>query len=716
MEIRLDADAESSVSGIVAEQMKFDMSKQAKLFHMLSSSLYSNKPASIIRELCSNAHDSHNMAGCIDKPFELIAPSYETPELVVKDFGVGLTSAEAKETILCYLGSIKDTSNDFIGGWGIGAKSPFSYAKNYTIIVIKGGVRAEFLCWKDEHGLPCNALVREEATGDRNGVEVRVPVEATDIRKFTSAVSEYMLWSNYNLTAHISNYGTKLIERRVPVDTLPVGGANMMLFENGHGSIRLVYGGFSYEMSSCIDKRFDQHPLWEKMVESMSKNYDIALVVDRPGIIDFNMNREELEQTPRTQKFIMDIVAYLTGQALSLTNAFDERMKQLEKDAAAALRDNELLAAALETDAGAVKPVVKNLAMMSVFVDDALNAATNEDRIFAKAFRVFEHTFAYEFKGEARKINAGGGVSRLYSIKFRVAPITDQLVIAYCRILNPTRPQRQTIRDFERGSDSMLFFVKAITEQEAKAAISTHLDFAGMDLNKFTFVEINVPLPPKSTGPRSFTRSPPRIYDAQTKKYIKYNENTIFVMKDGESDPVKIATSRFAVTDRTIAVFTPTVDFVKRYRGAIPNVHTEEEFIEQFFEKGEAKAIKWGGITGEMVGEANDLAYRIDCFNDGTAPPKLRDKAREIVHLINGMVCSACDAINSRASIGDVDIGLQYDTSHWVEYMAEALTSAKEFEELERRMKFVNIQQILRNRTDSVVVSLIDTLKIQEWV
>ena len=58
MLINIQADRESTASGVEVAQMRFDTTKQAKLFHMLSSSLYSDKPASIIRELCSNCHDS----------------------------------------------------------------------------------------------------------------------------------------------------------------------------------------------------------------------------------------------------------------------------------------------------------------------------------------------------------------------------------------------------------------------------------------------------------------------------------------------------------------------------------------------------------------------------------------------------------------------------------------------------------------------------------
>jgi HSP90 family molecular chaperone len=79
MKIAVNADAESTVVGVESGRMNFDTSKQAKLFHMLSSSLYSNKPRSILRELASNAHDSHVQAGiAATTPFKSSHPPTKT--------------------------------------------------------------------------------------------------------------------------------------------------------------------------------------------------------------------------------------------------------------------------------------------------------------------------------------------------------------------------------------------------------------------------------------------------------------------------------------------------------------------------------------------------------------------------------------------------------------------------------------------------------------
>ncbi len=66
MKIDIYKDESSVAHNVESDSMRIDTSKQAKLFHMLSSTLYSNKVAAVIRELASNGYDSHKAAGKLD--------------------------------------------------------------------------------------------------------------------------------------------------------------------------------------------------------------------------------------------------------------------------------------------------------------------------------------------------------------------------------------------------------------------------------------------------------------------------------------------------------------------------------------------------------------------------------------------------------------------------------------------------------------------------
>lgn len=84
---------------------------------LLSSKLYSNPEKSFIREIVSNAWDSHVEAGTTDTPV-IVRLDKKNSSITVRDYGTGL-SKERFENVYCNIGSsTKRESNDYIGGFG----------------------------------------------------------------------------------------------------------------------------------------------------------------------------------------------------------------------------------------------------------------------------------------------------------------------------------------------------------------------------------------------------------------------------------------------------------------------------------------------------------------------------------------------------------------------------------------------------------------------
>ena len=65
------------------EQSNYTIEATAKAFSILSDQLYSNKVRAVIRELSTNAYDSHVDAGNGSKPFEVHLPSNMEPTFSV---------------------------------------------------------------------------------------------------------------------------------------------------------------------------------------------------------------------------------------------------------------------------------------------------------------------------------------------------------------------------------------------------------------------------------------------------------------------------------------------------------------------------------------------------------------------------------------------------------------------------------------------------------
>ncbi|WP_417219609.1 hypothetical protein [Arthrobacter sp.] len=136
---------------------------------------YSRPKEAVIRELSTNALESHQAAGHTG-PVEVKVPSDADPFLTVTDHGLGLGLEDIADVVGNYADSTKRHDGQATPNYGIGSKSPFAVSDHYTVIAIKDGVRREVLFARLPDGNPGYKIVSTEDTGEANGVTVRVPV------------------------------------------------------------------------------------------------------------------------------------------------------------------------------------------------------------------------------------------------------------------------------------------------------------------------------------------------------------------------------------------------------------------------------------------------------------------------------------------------------------------------------------------------------------
>lgn len=114
-------DAKSSSVELIGDIQEFKTGIDPKnlefITTLLSSNLYSNPEQSFIREIVSNAWDSHVEAGTTDTPV-IVKFDYAKNSITIRDYGIGLSPDRFKD-IFCNIGSsTKRESNDYIGGFG----------------------------------------------------------------------------------------------------------------------------------------------------------------------------------------------------------------------------------------------------------------------------------------------------------------------------------------------------------------------------------------------------------------------------------------------------------------------------------------------------------------------------------------------------------------------------------------------------------------------
>lgn len=137
---------------------------------LLSSKLYSNPEESFIREIVSNAWDSHVEAGTIDTPV-IVKFDDVNKSITIRDYGTGL-SKERFEEVYCNIGSsTKRESNDYIGGFGIGKYSSLACSDTVYITSYYEGIQYSYIMVKDG-GTITTTLVGELNTEEPNGFEV----------------------------------------------------------------------------------------------------------------------------------------------------------------------------------------------------------------------------------------------------------------------------------------------------------------------------------------------------------------------------------------------------------------------------------------------------------------------------------------------------------------------------------------------------------------
>lgn len=311
----------AAVMSTASDTMGVDASKQEKLLFMLSDKLYANKFNSIIRELASNARDSHDDAG-VSEPFVITAPTQEEPELSIEDFGTGLDYETAKKTILMFLGSTKDyddvengrMASQSIGGFGIGSKSPRAYTSDYQMVLRKDGMEYVVVISNNENGLPQSSLLVEAPTDKPNGVKVIVPVLAKDIDRWQGEVERYMEGTNYNCVADIE--GEKIYPAKA-VASIDFGEFHLDVFNNpNHRDTKPVYvsyGGVLYGMTHEESKY--SNGLEYQLRNMLQSKFVYRIRVETSEKLDFSLSRETIENTDKSVAFLNSALKKLMEEA-----------------------------------------------------------------------------------------------------------------------------------------------------------------------------------------------------------------------------------------------------------------------------------------------------------------------------------------------------------------------------------------------------------------
>jgi Histidine kinase-, DNA gyrase B-, and HSP90-like ATPase len=312
-----DYDKIRSVSNLTGERqvMTLDTNATEHLMGLLTD-LYSDPQLAVIREYSTNAFDATVDAGS-SEPVRVTLPSLMAPNLVIQDFGIGMTTDEVLHVYSQYGNSTKRESNDVVGMLGVGCKSALTYTNSFIISTVKNGVKTVANVTKNTDNVGEIQIIDTASTNERNGTTIQIPVRGGDISDFADkAETFFQYWKP----------GTVLIDGKAPKFILDVGNYTKVnadhevYYNNNKGYYSnsvLVMGNVSYPL---------------EISHQMS---GANLIVFAPiGAVNFAPSREELSYRGKTDKYVIEIaqviqdeVNYLIKNAMSHATSKHDAMR-----------------------------------------------------------------------------------------------------------------------------------------------------------------------------------------------------------------------------------------------------------------------------------------------------------------------------------------------------------------------------------------------------
>ena len=275
------------------QKASFSIQSSGKMFSLLISGLYSDKPKSITREIYSNAFDAHAMIGKGDVPFDVVYPTPLNPVFKVRDYGPGI-SHDDMEGFYTVLGhSEKINTNDAVGKFGVGRMSPMSYTDSFSVVSRHKGKEAHYSVQLGKDGEPVlHTLAPPHDTTEPEGLEVSFPIDRGDISNFAQAARTMALGLDVK---------PNVLNDENPFDDIEVTlqGDNFYFFKGN------IEGYGPYAQMGCV-----LYPINHMYVPSLYRGADLVIKFDI-GDLDVTASREELSYDAETEQSIADAFAGL---------------------------------------------------------------------------------------------------------------------------------------------------------------------------------------------------------------------------------------------------------------------------------------------------------------------------------------------------------------------------------------------------------------------
>lgn len=278
-----------------SREATFKVAANATMFRHMVDTLYADKILAIIREIATNAADAHIAGGRPQEPFDVQLPSRLEPHFVVRDRGVGLSEEDVFGIYTTLGESSKTNTDELTGCFGLGSKTPFAYADQFTVVSRQDGVESDYTMYLNAAGAPMVSKVGQRKTTEPNGLEIKLPVKAEDFQSFAEKAADVL--SVFRVRPNVTGWHSFAF-KEVPS---AFQGTDYVIYAAHTGRSRVLMGEVAYPL--------DGHRLF-----SGSQYYDVRKVCDwgadfrvPVGACGIALSRDSLKYDDRATKAVAKV-------------------------------------------------------------------------------------------------------------------------------------------------------------------------------------------------------------------------------------------------------------------------------------------------------------------------------------------------------------------------------------------------------------------------
>lgn len=278
---------------------EFTFSNPEKIMYMFSTTFYKKPLESAITEILMNAADEHlkyNVKESVYLTYNEFSDYVDgCSEIVIRDYGKGLTEEEVKEIYTTFFKSTKEQSNTQWGCFGLGSKSPF--AVNDTFVVrsfTKDKIETYVLTLVNNVKPVYTKIKEEENIYSDTGLEVRIQIPRSKYNIYVDDI--YRICTNVYICTSVP---VKFIQTDSVKHTKPIISSvyffktNDLELHIGYNLLDRYYENMQILYSGRIYK-YIHYDIDHKIMSLLDKLKMQIIIIPQIGTIDLISSRENI--------------------------------------------------------------------------------------------------------------------------------------------------------------------------------------------------------------------------------------------------------------------------------------------------------------------------------------------------------------------------------------------------------------------------------------